>query len=240
MKTPVIEFLPKKYQEQRVRRGWNLSRLMVFASLLVVMLAVSGTQLLQLQNARMRCAVLTAPHDDVIKQRRQVALNQGKLVGLQDQARLLTFLGHPYPKSQVLAAVTNPLPRYVRITSLRIDRPTRPRDDYAKNEADDERGPGSPFLQDLKAMVEECRMHNIVVKIEGTTSDSGLLYAYLAELHTHPLVEAAMIESIDPERLADGTEQSRFTAVVNIDRGYLDRFAPRAERTADAASKEQR
>lgn len=221
-----IEFLPKRFREKQRHSNIKVSRWLVLSLLLGVMALVSLCQLASLHHVRGQLATLKTQHDRIAALLQEVDKSRSRLTQMRHHARLQAFLDHPYPKSQIIAEVTNPLPAEIVITRIELARTLRAADGtraVAEN-ASDQGKKGHPMELDLKQLVSESERRQCTLEIEGTTSDTSSLYTFLATLHESDIVQSAKLESIDPQTNAQGQELSSFTAHVNIEQGHLDAF----------------
>ncbi|MEW4562781.1 hypothetical protein AB1K70_09655 [Bremerella sp. JC770] len=237
MTSDEIEFLPKKYREKRKSHNFQVSRLLVVVVMVAGMSAVLLYQLAALHAVNRQVAALEEPHERVMQLMQEVERQRAEVAIKRHHAKLLTFLEHPYPKSQVISAIASPLPSEITITRLQV---TVEQTAGANNKAPSEKGKkapqGHPMELDLKQLVDEAKSRRCTVEVEGTTDDTSCLYTFLASLHQAEIIESAKIESIDPHQNSDGTEFSNFTAHVKIKRGYLTHFETLVGQTLPAAS----
>ena len=221
-----IEFLPKRFREKQHHSNIKISRWLVLSLLLGAMALVSLYQFASLHRARGQLATMKTQHERIAALLQKVDQSRSKLDQMRHHARLQTFLDYPYPKSQVIAAVSNPLPAEIVITRIELARTQWATDrtrETSENAADQSRQ-GHPMELDLKQLVTESQRRLCTLEIEGTTIDTSSLYTFLAALHESDIVRSAKLESIDPQTNADGQEISSFTAHVNTEQGYLESF----------------
>ena len=225
MTSDEIEFLPKKYREKRKNNSFKVSRLLLVVVLLAGMGIVLLYQLASLHSLNLQVAAIDQQNTTVMQLMQEVELRRAEVEEQRHHAKLLTFLDHTFPKSQIIAAITNPLPPEITIIRLQISAAQTPgAGNKLVTEKGKEKPKGHPMQLDLKQLIEEATSRHCTVEIEGTTDDTSCLYPYLASLHQAEVVESAKIESIDPHQKTDGTEFSNFTAHVKIRRGYLSQF----------------
>lgn len=225
MTSDEIEFLPKKYREKRKGHNFQVSRILLIVILVASMSAVLLYQLAALHSVNLQVAALDGQHEKVMQLMQEVELRRAEVAVKRHHAKLLTFLDHPYPKSQIIAAIANPLPTEITITRLQVS-VEQMAGNHAKppSEKGKEAPKGHPMELDLKQLIDETKARRCTVEVEGTTDDTSCLYTFLASLHQAEIIESAKIESIDPHQKTDGSEFSNFTAHVKIKRGYLTHF----------------
>lgn len=234
MTSDEIEFLPKKYREKRKSHNFQISRLFLIVAIVASMSVVLLYQLASLHAVNRQVATLDEQHNKVMQLMQEVERRRVEVVEKRHHAKLLTFLDHSYPKSQVIAAIANPLPTEITITRLQVSVEqvanvgTKPPSEKGKTAAK-----GHPMELDLKQLIDEAKSHRCTVEVEGTTDDTSCLYTFLASLHQAEIIESAKIESIDPHQKTDGSEFSNFTAHVKVKRGYLTDFETLVGRTVE-------
>ncbi|QDU75068.1 hypothetical protein Pan97_20890 [Bremerella volcania] len=232
MTSDEIEFLPKKYREKRKSHNFQISRLLLIVGIVAGMSAVLLYQLASLHSVNLQVAALDQQHEKVMQLMQEVDRRRNEVAVKRHHAKLLTFLDHPYPKSQVIAAIANPLPTEITITRLQV---TVEQIAAANAKPASEKGKavpkGHPMELDLKVLIDEAKSRRCTVEVEGTTDDTSCLYTFLASLHQAEIIESAKIESIDPQQKTDGSEFSHFTAHVKIKRAYLTHFETLVGRT---------
>lgn len=232
-----IEFLPKRFREKRRRSSIKVPRLLVFSLLIGLLAVVSLFQLAKLYNVHSQLAELKVQHERIAQLLQEVDRTHAEVIQKRHHARLLTFLEHPYPKSQILAQITNPLPGEITLKRIELTHhQVAVNNARQKSEKSSDQPPsGTPMEIDLKQLIAENKTRQCTVELEGTTGDTSQLYTFLAALHESGLVESAKIESIDPQMDADGHEFSNFTAHVHIRRGHFNDFSTAVARALDAA-----
>ncbi len=219
-----IDFLPTRYLQERARRQARVWRLLVLAG--VVALVGSGLYTQRVAWRRLDADLTEAEVRRAVvrKQAEHLRAMGEKLAPTKALAGLVTFLRHPWPRSQILAAVLEPLPPSISLDELHILSERN-----ATQQGSEERGAGAPrrldtgdeptktdllpATEDLRRLVEESGSNQVVVMIHGTTRETSALYAYLATLAGSPLVASAEIEDMSVEDAKDG-RQFRFRTRV--------------------------
>lgn len=221
-----IEFLPKKFRERRSRKSINVSRWLVAVVLIAALAVVTLYQLADLHSLNVRLAELDRSHGEVSQLMQQLELKRAEVAAKRQHANLLTFLHYPYPKSQVIATVTNPLPSQITLTRIQItsDVASPSSSNKAAENESAQQTSGPPMQADFTELLKQQRSKRCMVELEGTTEDSSCLYNFVADLHQAEIVDSATLETIDPQKSPDGREISTFTVHVKIKRGHLDEF----------------
>jgi len=220
-----IEFLPKRYREKRKKNNIKVSRILLIVIMVGGMASVLLYQLACLHSVNRQVAAIDKQNEKVMQLMQEVESRRAKVVLERHHANLLTFLDHPYPKSQIISALVNPLSREITITRLQITQEQVANPNAKPPSEKGQAAPkGHPMELDLKTLISEAKTRRVMVEVEGTTDDTSSLYTYLASLHQAEIIESAKIESIDPHQKSDGSEFSNFTAHVRVKRGYLTQF----------------
>lgn len=238
-----IEFLPKKYLEKRARSNVKWSRLLLLMLVLVGIVGVGLYQVAALHHLHSQLAEVDDEHQRIVKLMTEVNNKREVLNRLQHSARLLTFLEHPYPRSQILAALVNPLSDQIALSQIHLThQQTDPNVFRTLADLSDPKQAATvhPMKQDLNTLTAESRLRQCTVELAGTTDDPSTLYNFLTALHQSEIVETAKIESIDPHHRADGTEFSNFTAHIKIKRGYGTSFDEVVGQTAGSQTAQDR
>jgi len=208
-----IDFLPDQYRKQDADRKTRMWR---FAGAIVITGVLGVVALLQfsLRNRVQSQLIAIAPQYKVAQsQAAQLATLQEELRIAEQDANLYTYLRHPWPRTQIIAAITSPLSNEMALTELQI----------TQEEIGSQRqgilgalevGPGgqkldlksqkealakmTPPERDLYQLRKKCEAQQTVVNIAGTTTDTAMLRQYLARVGKSPLfvtVELCSVES---------------------------------------------
>ncbi|MBL8828125.1 MAG: hypothetical protein JNM18_14190, partial [Planctomycetaceae bacterium] len=160
----------------------------------------------------------------------KLELAQKQLRDTSQEAELLTFLRHPWPRTQILRRVTSSLPNEVMIERLRIGRDeNKPKEVLTVGviKPTDSNGTkttatSTPVEKDLKQLRDECDTRRVIVELTGYTSDLTALHVYLNQLASESLFAQAELTSI--QSVEKGTERrSQFTARLVLAPGHGQR-----------------
>src|SRR5581483_9783167 len=105
-----IDFLPAKYQEATAQlhaQWWRMAVLAMFAAL--VGLAVFGQYGIRL-HAQGEIETLLPQYHAALAEMQRLAKTEDAVRPNRAQAELLTYLRHPWPRTQILARIMAPLP----------------------------------------------------------------------------------------------------------------------------------
>jgi hypothetical protein len=234
-----IDFLPQRYREahaKRSRKLWGVVVVILYAGLLCTsgyLQKVRQRRLEQeLQAANEQRAVVTA-------QAARLASIQAELKQADARANLILYLRHPWPRTQIVAAVVRPLVPGLSLDELRIQRldagPTakplaRPRAAVANpagiNKADNR----TPAQRDLDRLREACDDRSVVVMLKGTAEEVGMVHEYLGHVGKDTMFSRVDLVSIDgQDSQRQGTKGCRFTARLEVRPGYGQPQGPSRE-----------
>lgn len=230
VKQQEVDFLPAQYRERTAKkkgRAWRLTTIILLAMMLPVasfyQLRVRGKLQRELNDIRPQCMRIDAYH----------AKLQGlekKRLSLESKARLIAYLHHPWPRSQIMSALLPPLPESIAITSIQIEEmagnmiAAAP---AAKNPHQEGQSPVSEMLPaeaDLKYLRERHDQAQVVVLLSGLTTDQSQLHEYLGQLARNRLfvkTELLSLESPATKQAAAGknTDGDQFRAKIIVAQG---------------------
>ena len=232
-----IDFLPDRL---RVTRRENKTRLLWFAGVACCVLALGVASTLQYATRRRLAADLAhAGHayNGAQLEIQRLARARAELDAAHAEAELLTYLRHPWPRTQIIAALLAPLPQTVTLTELRISResPVQVRPGRFQPETGpegagqqaDKRPPERRDLERLRQAIDELQT---VVLIDGTTTDNAALHGYLSELGRTRLFTSIELGSLESGSEAAGL--TRFSIRLNVRPGYGQTNGPQIATSA--------
>jgi Tfp pilus assembly protein PilN len=239
-----IDFLPAKYQEATAQlhaQWWRMAVLAMFAAL--VGLAVFGQYGIRL-HAQGEIETLLPQYHAALAETQRLAKTEDAIRPNRAQAELLTYLRHPWPRTQILARIMAPLPDTIILRKLWIHRETPPAPPTtvtvappttpAQPAAPDKL---SPPERDLRKLREETDKTLVVVTLEGVTEEITTLHMYLGKLAAEGMfskVEVASIESAASEKLAG----SLFSVRLVVRPGYGQKGGPTSPPQGPAAAEQ--
>jgi hypothetical protein len=220
-----IDFLPDRL---RVNRRESKTRLLWVAGAVCCALALGVASTLQYAAKRRLTADLAVAghaYDKAHVEILRLARTRAQLDAAHAEAELLTYLRHPWPRTQIVAALLAPLPETVTLTELRISResPLAAKASRFQQEAGpeaagqqaDKRPPERRDLERLRQAIDEQRT---VVLLDGTTTDNAALHRYLNELGQTSLLTSIELRSLEAGSEAKGL--TRFSARLNVRPGH--------------------
>lgn len=221
-----VDFLPVKYRQKRVRRQSQPLRVVVVAVFGVLLAVAAFDQQGRKREADTELAKIMPRYDLAVGQNRRLAGLHTRLAPARDAAELFTYLRHPWPRTQLLAALLAPLPEGITLDRLQITRQSpqrqlRPeRRRRTENEAQDDDLQKLPAAaRDLKRLRDEFDKTPTLVLISGTTGESAAVHGYLGALTGSYLFSKAELDSL--ESAEDGRAGVlEFSATLTVRPGY--------------------
>ena len=224
-----IDFLPVSYREQSTKRKVSYWRLLVIALFGGMFVSTAIYQMRLGQQAEVGLVNVENQYASAVAETNRFAELQAKLGPANTQAELLTYLRHPWPRTQILAAILTPLPDGIELRELRMGRQR-----VEKPPAKDERTAVSPETanndktppagRDLARLQSETDGMQLVVTLTGTTTDADALHAFLDKLGRDKLFAQVRLGTIDARSnesaAGENAHVSRFTAQLFVSPGY--------------------
>ncbi len=217
-----IDFLPAQYRQRYARRQAQPWQILVVVTVVAVMAAAAVSQSSRRSRVRRELDAVAPKYDLAVSRNAQLAKIQAELETARTRAELFTYLRHPWPRTQLLAAMLAPLPDEITLGHLQITRelprdqsPNRRRSRAQRKEEEDQLANLPPAARDLKRLRDECDKMETVVLISGVTTDGAAVHRYLGELAKTSLfckAELDSSESVQGDR--PGTEQFHARLVV--------------------------
>jgi hypothetical protein len=157
---------------------------------------------------------------------------------IERQAELETYLKHPWPRTQILAALIDQLPEEVQLEKISIVREPLPASANEPLPQTTKVGEAAqakldPAQRDLETIRNVYDRSRIVVQLAGQSDDPLAFHRYLEDLGRSKLF--TKLEEGGLEHVAGDTEDHiRFTARIIIRPGYGQPGGPTSEPTAAA------
>ncbi len=220
-----IDFLPERYRERDLNRkaaAWQYALLLGFGGLLM---AATAGQFVIKRSLEASVVELKQPCIDAKLKREQVKLLEKRLGNKEDVAALYTYLRHPWPRTQILSRITNPVPESVTLAGIEILQQQPNRSAISKSERRDDKQAGSATtdLKDLQSSNDAAR---VIVRVRGTVSNTAALNEYVRQLGESPLFRNVSISSLQSQTAGDKTLTSAFELTVVILPGHGQPGAP--------------
>jgi hypothetical protein len=239
---PSIDFLPESYREDYARRRARYWQIVVVAAFLLTLPVASLFQYRVKRSVQLEIDELIQTNGKSGATAADLAAVQAELNGSEAMARLVTYLGHPWPHTQILAALVNDLPESVSLTELDIargnldgEKPAEPSEEINPQASETKDANQPPADRDFNAL-RTANSDRLLVHVKGNSFNLGQLHLYLGKLAKHEMFDQVDLESIATE--SDGSTKSdvaHFQAVLVVRRDYGDPDGPVGEQTPTPA-----
>ncbi|QDU28784.1 hypothetical protein ETAA8_38890 [Anatilimnocola aggregata] len=198
-----IDFLPEHYRERRKQcrvRWWWALVVCLFGGIVVT---TSSLQFLNVQRIKHEVTRLESQVATVRQLDQHLLEIETKVATLSHSANLYTFLRHPWPRTQILAAVVHPLPPNIELSSIRIAESLVAKASAvsASTEGSENVAQPHPAIADLQQLHDSHDSQRVMVVIEGTAREVETLHGYLEALAQHPLIVEARLNSLETRKL---------------------------------------
>ncbi len=150
---------------------------------------------------------------------------QTQLKAAKAGAELYTYLHHPWPRSQLLAALVTPLPKEITLQQVQILRRAAPAAPSAaeaapldKKAEEDAQKTLSPAERDLAKFRARFDPMQTVVILTGTTTEIAVLHRYIGDLDATDIFDKAELDCSSSDPGKGGT--IHFRSVLLVRPGY--------------------
>jgi len=232
-----VDFLPTQYRQQHLRRRSQPWQAVVALAFFALLVGAGFAQHRQRQRIESDLEAVEPQYQTALERQQRLSELQGRLAEVRSEAELLAYLRHPWPRTQLLAAVAGPLPDEITLQQIQIRRaapqqPSGERRTRAEAENEEKKRAGlAPAARDLAELREELDGARTVVTFAGITRQSAPLHRYLGELAEHPLIAKTELEAIESVEGAD-EPTLRFEATLLVRPGYGQPGGPTVSETA--------
>ena len=245
--TADVDFLPASYCEHHQKRRLNLWQLPLAAGL-AVFLGVANLHQLALQRRVDREVNALLPQYRATEEdKARLTANSLKLAQSEMTAELVTYLKHPWPRSQILSSLLSDLPDSVTLNSIQLYEagpagqavaPPSGQGLHAEGGAVDA-SKLSRAERDIKTLRERHDASQVLIMLGGRTVDPNQLHAYLGELSRRPLFVKAELVSLEngsaaEPRSAANAKEGRFRARIVVRQGYGQPKGPKGPQEPSA------
>jgi Tfp pilus assembly protein PilN len=228
-----IDFLPELYHHQRVL---GRSRLYWMGVAMLFALAIAGTASSQwLLKRALDAQVSFVEPKYVIAQQRQAEI--AKLMEnrkrAEELAALYMYLEHPWPRTQLLAAIAQPLTPSIHLTSLNLIEQMEATP-VARGEEKDTNYSNAESVKSelvtphsvLARLRSEHDHQRTVLELSGEFANAKELHAYVDSLARSPLFASASLKGLESGSEDPAKKTSRFNIRVVVRPGYGQPGAP--------------
>jgi hypothetical protein len=218
-----IDFLPDVYRQRdslRRARLWWIVVLALFGSSIG---AAAIAQAWQRHELVEQLDALTSEFAGAQARVQELAALQEQVARAGYEASLFSLLENPWPRTQLLAEIVQPMKGSTVLTRLLVTEEEIARDRLptaANNKSDEEAAEKrSPAEKDLARLADETQRRQTVIEVEGHTTDVPQLHEYVSQLSHSPLIATAAIKSL--EATTTGRQsQTRFSLRLIVRPGH--------------------
>jgi hypothetical protein len=225
-----IDFLPlecRRQCQQRHARQWQIVALTAVFGLVA---AAAITQHHHWRRAQADLAAITPAYEAAVHLHSRIAGVQEQLSRARARAELCTYLRHPWPRTQLLAAMVGPLPEEITLQQVQILREpaeaAAPADKKTEDAALISLSPAGRDLAKLRDRIDPMRT---VVILNGMAAETSALHRYLGKLDATEIFDRAELDWFES---GEGGAPLRFRVVLSVQPGYGQAGGPA---TRDAA-----
>lgn len=215
-----INFLPERYHERDLKRKAAIWQYAILASFGGLLLAATLGQLAMKRSLQASLRELEPTRIEVKLKRERVQLLQQQLNSTEEVAALYTYLRHPWPRTQLLAKITESLPECIVLEGIEILEQSPNRSSFGGPEAGDGTSDATPAGADLRQLRDQHDATSLVVRIRGTVDDTGALNEYVRHLGEVPLFRSVSLSSLQSQTLRNETTRSAFELNVTVRPGH--------------------
>jgi hypothetical protein len=221
-----IDFLPIQYHQKNAYRQAKPWQIIVVTSFLGLVALLTISQNVHRQFVERQLADLTPTYEMALGQERQLADVKAQLKRMACEAELITYLRHPWPKSQLLSALLSRLPEEITLQQLQITREAENsnatsdrRPAMVVGNSADQQKITSPAERDLQTLQNQSEGKQIVIILTGATANSAALHHYLDEMQSNSLFAKAELGSVTSAGETSGAA-IQFHAKLVVKPGY--------------------
>jgi Tfp pilus assembly protein PilN len=241
-----IDFLPPRYRERRSAHKSHLWRLLVLVAFGAAVGAAAVGQHFLKRSAAAQVEAVDLAHALALAKNSQFSTLERELAEVRAGAQLYAYLKHPWPRTQILLALAEPLPPELTLTEITVSRESLDEQQRSetgrqrrRRESEEAEAGLLPWERDLARLREEYDKRRTVVRITGRTSSIDRLNEYLARLSASPLVAQAELSSLEsadksPEQTASGNSTFHLRILIVAAHGQTEADRQAAARAVAA------
>jgi hypothetical protein len=214
-----IDFLPARFRERDRQRRHMMGRMAVFGAITVILLAVQLAQVASRRSIERQLSEIAATFAQAAATSARVDRLRSDLAANSQFSELYTYLEHPWPRTQLITAVTQTLPEHLALTEVRIPPSNVPLRTVAPPPADESKKT-APASRDLQTLRDETDRISCEVILKGTSLDPAALHSYVAGFANSPYFSTAKLELVETLKDKGKTGGSRFDLRLYIRPGY--------------------
>jgi hypothetical protein len=225
-----IDFLPLECRQQCQRQHTRQWQIVAAVAIIGLVAAAAMTQRHGWHRVQADLAAITPAYEAAVHLQNRIAKVQEQLGRARARAELCTYLRHPWPRTQLLAAMVGPLPEEITLQQVQILREpaeaSPPADKKTEEAALKSLSPAGRDLAKLRDRIDPTRT---VVILNGTVAETSALHRYLGKLDATEIFDRAELDWFEGD---EGGAPLRFRVVLSVQPGYGQAGGP-ARRRAD-------
>lgn len=221
-----IDFLPIQYREQHDLRRQVIQRILIGLVVAGLLAGLAAWQSHSGRAASRELAQLLPQYEQAVRQNRELSKLHDELRVAQAEAELITYLRHPWPRTQLLRALAEPLPKMITLSEVTIARDANRSAQIPDRSAQLDRQAQeqqlaklAPAARDLKMLRDQFDRAQVVISLSGTTTDGQATHQYVQKLEKNGLFKDAKLVSQE-NSATDREGKFEFKAVVSVRPGY--------------------
>lgn len=234
-----IDFLPSDFKRRRSSRHGRPWQIIVVGTAIGLLLVVAVGQSHALTQIKGRLTEIEPERRVLDARLTQLADLRKRLADTEARAQLLSYMNHPWPKTQLLAVTLRSLPDAVLFRRIRIaseNLPSQLVKRASTEAAEEDTTKLAPAVRDMRLLQQECDSSVVAITVEGMTADGIELHRYLDRLNRVPLLDKVTLHSLDSN--ADDSEAKfRFEARLTVRPGFGQPGGPEGRASQVARAK---
>jgi hypothetical protein len=214
-----IDFLPIEHQRERRQQR---SQTVQIAAVAVICALTAATALMQDRRRHYvqdELAVIAPAYDAAVRRKAQMNELENQRCIAKADAELYTYLRHPWPRTQLLAALIAPMSDGISLQQVQIVREP-PETSTDKNGEEVKIGLPISAQRDLARFRNQMDAVPTTVVLTGTTAETSMLYRYLNDLESVGFFEKADLDWIKNIDNGRGGGVVQFRAIVTVVPSY--------------------
>ncbi len=221
-----IDFLPFEYRQRHQRRQSQPWQVVASAAIVALVAAAMIGQRWHARRVNEELAAIAPVYETAVKLQNRLAEVQKDLSRTKARAELITYLRHPWPRTQLLAALMGPLPNEIAFQQVQIIREAGAASPNASRRVVDQKAEQErlksipPAERDLEKIRDRVDAMKTIVVLTGEAKDSAALHRYLSELDGVDLFDNAELDSLSEKEGEKREAAVQFRAVLDVRPGY--------------------
>ena len=235
--TQAIDFLPQDYRQHAAETKGQLWHVLVVVLFGGAICAAALSQWVVRRQVATESALVEVQYQAAVRQQAELESLRAELKQTNSEASLHAYLRHPWPRTQILCALTANVPDSIRLTELSIGHEqesaaSNSRSASTSQAAGDLADPSQQQQrdgpsQDLDALAQECDARRTVAIVSGRASNITELHDYVERIEEELIVERVGFSTLEGQRNRDG-DSSEFQLRVEIAHPYGHPSRPRS------------